>query len=205
MIEADGIARFSMRRLAARLDVTVGALYWHFGNVDEIFLAVAQRLFQSFDTSIDPDETWDDAARRMLTSVWTTAWRHPVLLALQQTQPMRAGPGQPILRSLLLVLRDAGFPADVAVDHARSLLWMTFGFIRSTDATMRRLGLPPPTAAQSPAHVELDLAPLGEAADDMGPFLARLDTLDVDELFHRTLDLLLGGIAADARRWNHGP
>ncbi len=39
-----GIADLTMRRLARELDVTPGALYWHFANKQELLGAVADRV-----------------------------------------------------------------------------------------------------------------------------------------------------------------
>ena len=42
-----GIADLTMRRLARELDVTPGALYWHFANKQELLGAVADRVLAS--------------------------------------------------------------------------------------------------------------------------------------------------------------
>ncbi|CAJ1504228.1 TetR family transcriptional regulator [[Mycobacterium] burgundiense] len=41
-----GIADLTMRRLARELDVSAGALYWHFANKQELLGAVADRILQ---------------------------------------------------------------------------------------------------------------------------------------------------------------
>ena len=42
-----GIADLTMRRLARELDVSPGALYWHFANKQELLGAVADRILES--------------------------------------------------------------------------------------------------------------------------------------------------------------
>ena len=44
LLDYYGIADLTMRRLARELDVTPGALYWHFANKQELLGAVADRI-----------------------------------------------------------------------------------------------------------------------------------------------------------------
>jgi TetR/AcrR family tetracycline transcriptional repressor len=44
LLDAYGIADLTMRRLARELDVTPGALYWHFSNKQALLGAVADRI-----------------------------------------------------------------------------------------------------------------------------------------------------------------
>ncbi|BBZ67075.1 TetR family transcriptional regulator [Mycolicibacterium insubricum] len=46
VLDAYGIADLTMRRLARELDVTVGALYWHFTSKQELLGAVADELLR---------------------------------------------------------------------------------------------------------------------------------------------------------------
>lgn len=51
LVDEIGLDRFSMRRLAARLDVQAASIYSHFANKDELLDAVANILIRSVDTS----------------------------------------------------------------------------------------------------------------------------------------------------------
>jgi AcrR family transcriptional regulator len=44
LLDSYGIADLTMRRLARELNVSPGALYWHFGNKQELLGAVADRI-----------------------------------------------------------------------------------------------------------------------------------------------------------------
>lgn len=46
ILDTYGIADLTMRRLARELDVTPGALYWHFASKQELLGAVADRVLQ---------------------------------------------------------------------------------------------------------------------------------------------------------------
>jgi TetR/AcrR family tetracycline transcriptional repressor len=48
LLDSYGIADLTMRRLARELNVSPGALYWHFANKQELLGAVADRILESF-------------------------------------------------------------------------------------------------------------------------------------------------------------
>ena len=46
LLDEYGIADLTMRRLARELEVSPGALYWHFANKQQLLGAVADRILQ---------------------------------------------------------------------------------------------------------------------------------------------------------------
>jgi AcrR family transcriptional regulator len=192
-IDREGIQAFSMRRLASSLNISGPALYWHFRNRDELLDAALASVVAEVDS--DPpseDEPWERAARRLLTSDWRVAEQHPGLLEMMRTQPLHTASGDRLLQSLLVALRQAGFGADVAVMHARALLWTTFGFIRSTAATLERVN-----QGQVARRVELELDDVAdpETAALLADCRPSLASLDIDALFEHMLDLMLAAVA----------
>jgi AcrR family transcriptional regulator len=57
LLDTYGIADLTMRRLARELDVSPGALYWHFPNKQALLGAVADRILQTVD---DVPGSWRD-------------------------------------------------------------------------------------------------------------------------------------------------
>jgi TetR/AcrR family transcriptional regulator, tetracycline repressor protein len=57
LLDSYGIADLTMRRLARELNVSPGALYWHFANKQELLGAVADRILASVD---DVPADWQD-------------------------------------------------------------------------------------------------------------------------------------------------
>ena len=57
LLDSYGIADLTMRRLARELDVSPGALYWHFANKQQLLGAVADRILQPVD---DVPAGWRD-------------------------------------------------------------------------------------------------------------------------------------------------
>lgn len=196
-IDREGIDSFSMRRFASSLGISGPALYWHFRNRDDLLGATAERLLERVDARLRRNEPWDEAVRRMLSSLWKTAAKHPGLLDVLRTQSLRIGAGQRLMQSLLVTLREAGFGPDLAVDHARALLWTTFGLIRGAASTAERIDSPSDTRVH---HTEIDLAALDpKTLPAIADCLPRLATLDVDALFQHTLDTMIAGLGQPPR------
>jgi TetR/AcrR family tetracycline transcriptional repressor len=59
LLDAYGIADLTMRRLARELDVSPGALYWHFANKQQLLGAVADRILEPALTD-EPPSGWQD-------------------------------------------------------------------------------------------------------------------------------------------------
>jgi AcrR family transcriptional regulator len=194
IVDGHGAEALTMRRLATALGISAPSLYWHFRSRDELLLAAAEHALAGVDVSID-DAPWPEQARRMLLSVWAGARRHPGMLDLVGRRPAYPEAGRRLMQALLIVLRRAGFTPRDAVGHTRSLIWTTFGFLRASDpVTLRTAG-----RDRGSAELRLDLDVL--APDEIPPVaecLPALASLDLDELFRRTLELVITGIEASA-------
>ena len=57
ILDSYGIADLTMRRLGRELNVSPGALYWHFANKQQLLGAVADRILESVD---DAPADWRD-------------------------------------------------------------------------------------------------------------------------------------------------
>ncbi|RBQ17855.1 TetR family transcriptional regulator [Spongiactinospora rosea] len=66
LADEEGIAAVSVRRLAAELDVTPMAMYWHFKNKEELFSAAADHLLAGLIGPPVPDQAWNDRLRAMV-------------------------------------------------------------------------------------------------------------------------------------------
>ena len=57
LLDSYGIADLTMRRLAKELNVSPGALYWHFANKQQLLGAVADRILEPASAAVD-DASW---------------------------------------------------------------------------------------------------------------------------------------------------
>ena len=65
LLDDYGIADLTMRRLARELNVTPGALYWHFANKQQLLGAVADRILAPACADVDGGD-WRDRHHRHL-------------------------------------------------------------------------------------------------------------------------------------------
>ncbi|MDF2823681.1 MAG: TetR family transcriptional regulator [Mycobacterium sp.] len=124
-----GLADLTMRRLARELDVTAGALYWHFANKQELLGAVADELLQTACRPVD------GLGWRERISVVCTRLRDALLSHTDGAELVSASfaSGQstamPVLLGLLgAAARDAGVPAAQTELAARTIVYYTLGF-----------------------------------------------------------------------------
>lgn len=197
LIEVDGAAAFSMRRLATVLGVTPMALYKWFDDRDALLDALGDRTFDAFRLPADIDGPWID---RML--LVADALRHE-LLASRAILPLVGGRRRTDLLMarcadrVLSLLAEIGFPPDDAVSRFRSFHWSIVGFVFTIDTGPTLPG----NADDVPRNREL-----AALVDDLGPdevpnlaaALPKFGPVDLDELFASTMRSLVIGIRAGA-------
>ena len=59
LLDADGLDALTMRKLATRLGVQAGALYWHFAGKQALLDAMADRFLEDFAADL-PAGSWDE-------------------------------------------------------------------------------------------------------------------------------------------------
>ena len=124
-----GIADLTMRRLARELNVSPGALYWHFANKQQLLGAIADRILQPVCDVGDPPGwrerivTLCSALRGALLSYTDGAELVSASFAAGQSSAMTR-----ILARLDRAVTDAGIaPADAEL-AARTVVYYVLGF-----------------------------------------------------------------------------
>jgi AcrR family transcriptional regulator len=114
LLDAEGLERVSMRRVAAELGVTVGALYWYVATKDELLeLALDDVLGEAW-AQDDPGE-WRGAFAAHAARMRQVLLRHPWALPLLSRLP-NIGPNAVALADAALgIAARAGFPDPPAV------------------------------------------------------------------------------------------
>jgi AcrR family transcriptional regulator len=124
LIRRSGIAKLTMRELAAELGVSSMAAYYHVANKRALFALIAEHAYGDVNVPCS-DLPWDE---RLLT------------LARERRRVVRQYPGLPealvgidaqhvrrLENAELDILLDAGFPLKLAVPAARTLMDWTLG------------------------------------------------------------------------------
>lgn len=127
LIDEDGLAQFSMRRLAARLGVQAPSLYSHYANRDEVCDAVANLLTRQVDTSGFADDDW-----RRGVETWARSYRAALAAHPNAVPLVASGAGQ---REDFLAMSEkvhsgllaAGWPARVATEISGAVKYLVIG------------------------------------------------------------------------------
>jgi AcrR family transcriptional regulator len=114
LLDAEGLERVSMRRVAAELGVTVGALYWYVATKDELLELVLDDVLGDARTPDVPGE-WRAALAAHAEGMRQVLLRHPWALPLLSRLP-NIGPNAVALAEAALgIAARAGFPDPPAV------------------------------------------------------------------------------------------
>jgi len=129
LLDDYGLADLTMRRLARELNVSPGALYWHFADKQELLGAVADRILEPAAVPQD-DEPWDQRVHAICTTL-----RDALLSSTDGAELVSASfaAGKSaavteVLASLAAAAADAGLEAAHADLAARTVLYYVLGF-----------------------------------------------------------------------------
>jgi AcrR family transcriptional regulator len=129
LLDDYGIADLTMRRLARELNVSPGALYWHFADKQELLGAVADRILLPASAAVE-DASW---SRRVVGL--GTALRDALLSSTDGAELVSASfaAGKSVRMSEILAeLTDAATEGGIDASHAdlaaRTVLYYVLGF-----------------------------------------------------------------------------
>jgi TetR/AcrR family transcriptional regulator, tetracycline repressor protein len=127
LLDSYGIGDLTMRRLARELDVSPGALYWHFANKQQLLGAVADRILESID---DVSGDWRDRVAGICGRLRDALLSHTDGAELVSAS-FAAGQSESMAQ-MLVRLTDAATHAGVDPGHAeltaRTVVYYVLGF-----------------------------------------------------------------------------
>jgi len=116
LIDREGLAALSMRRVAADLQVDPMSLYRVVPDRDGMIREVVRLLLEEIDASEQPGETWVDTMRRMAFSYREMALRHPRAFPLVAHASTVEDPSLTRTRRLVYLVTGAGLPESLLPD-----------------------------------------------------------------------------------------
>ncbi|MFE1287653.1 TetR/AcrR family transcriptional regulator [Streptomyces sp. NPDC058751] len=128
LLDADGIAGFSMRRLAAELNVTAMSVYWYVDTKDELLeLALDAVLGELELPEAESEDDWRDRLRGLATGYRALLVRHPWVSGLIGNF-LNIGP-RAVAFSVCVrrVIRDTGMPAYGWTGAMSAVLQFVYG------------------------------------------------------------------------------
>jgi AcrR family transcriptional regulator len=111
LVQAEGLARVTMRRLAQELDTGAASLYVYVRNTDELHAAVLEELLGAVDLSpVKAKGDWRDRLERVLTSYAEVLFEYPGLAQSAMVARPAGAHYLNLLEALLALLDEGGVP-----------------------------------------------------------------------------------------------
>jgi AcrR family transcriptional regulator len=199
LADAEGLDAVTVRRLAQEFGVTPMALYWHFGNKEELLDAMGDALFDALPPHAYTGP-WHERLRKLLDDLAAALRRHPSSAELAYRRIMACRRGQDITEAALAALADAGFPSREAAFVACQALMTVVSLVANLPGAQPGL-----TDDERDQHLSVKRAAIAQLPPDhyahvisAAPYLINCE--DPDEYFAFSLDLLVAGTQAMRQR-----
>ncbi|MFS0696334.1 TetR/AcrR family transcriptional regulator [Streptomyces nitrosporeus] len=127
MLDADGLATFSMRRLAAELDVTPMSLYWYVDTKDDLLELALDTVFGEIPPP-RPGDDWRIRLRELATAYRTMLVTHPWASVLAGSF-LAIGPHAMLFSYAVQdVVRDTGLPLERRTGAVSAVVQFVYGY-----------------------------------------------------------------------------
>ncbi|MFD9785000.1 TetR/AcrR family transcriptional regulator [[Kitasatospora] papulosa] len=127
LLDADGLAKFSMRRLAADLDVTAMSLYWYVDTKDDLLELALDTVFGEIPATPE-DLGWHDRLRELATNYRRMLVRHPWVSTLIGSF-LNIGPHSMLFSYTVQdVIRATGLPLANRTGAMSAVFQFVYGF-----------------------------------------------------------------------------
>jgi AcrR family transcriptional regulator len=83
LIDAEGVQKFTIRRLGAELGVRGPTIYWHIGSKEALFEAVVTKVIGTMSVATPVDAPWDERLRQFLHTAREHLLAHPGVIVDQ--------------------------------------------------------------------------------------------------------------------------
>jgi AcrR family transcriptional regulator len=131
LLDAEGLARFSMRRLAAELNVTAMSVYWYVDTKDDLLELALDTAFGELEELPDPRDEyadWRDQIRALATAYRGLLVRHPWLSPLAGRY-LNIGPNSlRFARTVQQVVLRTGLPAHGVTGAISAVCRFVYGY-----------------------------------------------------------------------------
>ncbi|MER5387814.1 TetR/AcrR family transcriptional regulator [Saccharopolyspora sp. NPDC002686] len=195
VLDADGASGLSMRRLAARLDVSAMSLYEYVGSKEDVLDLAVDEAFAGVELDGIDGVPWREALTQQLVRARDVMKQHPWLPALMSTRPLLGPNSLALSERFYAVLTAVGLEGHRLTAVIGALTYYVQGWA-ATENFWRAVHRDPAREAQlrrwTQQHLESrreDYPTLAQHADVVG-------TDDFDASFELGLATILDGVEA---------
>jgi TetR/AcrR family transcriptional regulator, tetracycline repressor protein len=202
VLDAEGLDRFSMRRVADELDTGAASLYWHVGSKDGLLDLIFDEVIGEQEVP-DPDpERWQEQLKQVARTMRETILRHRDIVRISIGRVPMGPNALRYSERVLAILRAGGVPDQLAVLGHHLLISVVNGF--TMDETGEG-GEPPadePPLEEAAAMAREYIASLpGDQFPNMVAVADHFAITDQDMRFELLLDIFVEGLARRAAAW----
>ncbi|MBC2902798.1 TetR/AcrR family transcriptional regulator [Streptomyces cupreus] len=208
LLDAEGLAKFSMRRLAAELNVTAMSVYWYVDTKDDLLELALDSVYGELRLP-DPgaDEDWRDQLRTLAREYRALLVRHPWTSPLAGTY-LNIGPNSlAFSRVVQRVIRRTGLPAHGVTGAISAVFQFVYGYGTIEGhffARVQDTGMTPDAYFQNAMTTVSETPSTAEVIEEAKDIMAARGGDTVEEMLERdfvfALDLLVAGIEAMVER-----
>ena len=211
LLDREGLAALSMRRLAEELGTGAASLYWHVGSKDGLLDLVLDEIIGENQVPEPDPSRWQDQLKDVARDQRRISLRHPYVVRISIGRIPMGPNALQFSERVLAILRAGGLPPRLAVQGYLLLIATVNGF--TVDETGVEDGAGPDGDAPPG-----DLAARQQAADMARDYIASLPAglfptmtsladefalADPDERFEILLDIFVDGLARRAATETH--
>ena len=187
LVDQEGLAALSMRRLGAELGVEAMSLYNHVPNKAGLLDGIVGEVWGEVELPADEPGPWAEHARHLARCFRGLAHAHPNVFPLLATRTVYADNALAATERALQTLRGAGFDADGAACAFNTLVGYVYGY------SLREISLRPGERT----HPWFDIGRVdGERFPLVQEMAPRFVHADLDAGFEVGLEVVLAGLAA---------
>jgi TetR/AcrR family tetracycline transcriptional repressor len=201
LLDREGLAALSMRRLGEELGAGAASLYWHVGSKDGLLDLVLDELIGEVEVP-DPDAVrWQEQLKETARSQRRVSLRHPYLVRVSIGRIPMGPNALRITERTLSILRTGGLSPRLAVQGYLLLIDTVNGF------TMDETGVEDGGTPQLPADELQKVADMArdyiaslpkEQFPNMTELAGEFAFSDPDERFEILIDIFVDGLARRA-------
>ena len=205
LLDREGLAALSMRRLAEVLGTGAASLYWHVGSKDGLLDLVLDRLIGEEKAPEADPARWREQLKEVARAQRRITLRHPYIVRISIGRIPMGPNALSLSEGVLAIMRAGGLPPKLAVQGFLLLLATVNGF------TVDETGVEDADHARDQgALAGRDAAALQEAAEMARDYIASLPPerfpnmvsladqfalSDADERFEMLIDIFIDGLA----------
>ncbi|MFM9369079.1 TetR/AcrR family transcriptional regulator [Streptomyces sp. Da 82-17] len=212
LLDAEGLGKLSMRRIATELNVTAMSLYWYVDTKDDILELAVDAVFGELPLT-DPDDgqDWRVHLRRLAADYREVLVRHPWVSAILNTY-LNIGPHSiAFAEAVQKIIRTTGLPPAARTGATAAVFQFAYGFGTMEGNYIQRCAASGLTVdeyygeAMAAFKADEQMAEqLDELKDVIDTHAGRTVTEIWDADFSFALDLMIAGIEAMVERAGEG-